>query len=96
MMEIPFSEPSWAARNAYRDRAFLVLHMGASLPDVCVEPDVRMREVGVMSLSGDSGQDQCSAHDTTFRRSFMYVRSMGRRPWGWVKPSRSRCPGFPA
>ncbi len=36
MMEIPFSEQSGAVRNAYRDRAFLVLQMGASLPDVCV------------------------------------------------------------
>jgi hypothetical protein len=36
MTEIPFSEQSAAVRNAYRDRAFLVLQMGASLPDVCV------------------------------------------------------------
>jgi hypothetical protein len=36
MMEIPFSEQSGAVRNAYRDRAFLVLQMGASLPDLCV------------------------------------------------------------
>jgi len=35
MMEIPFSEQSGAVRNAYCDRAFLVLQMGASLPDVC-------------------------------------------------------------
>jgi hypothetical protein len=36
MMEIPFSEQSAVVRNAYRDHAFLVLQMGASLPDVCV------------------------------------------------------------
>jgi len=36
MTEIPFSAQSGAVRNAYRDRAFLVLQMGASLPDVCV------------------------------------------------------------
>jgi len=36
MMEIPFSEQSGAVRNAYSDRAFLVLQMGASLPDLCV------------------------------------------------------------
>jgi hypothetical protein len=36
MMEIPFSAQSGTVRNAYRDRAFLVLQMGASLPDVCV------------------------------------------------------------
>jgi hypothetical protein len=35
MIEIPFSEQSGAMRNAYRDRTFLVLQMGASLPDVC-------------------------------------------------------------
>ena len=36
MMEIPFSGQSGAVRNAYRDRTFLVLQMGASLPDMCV------------------------------------------------------------
>ena len=36
MMEIPFGEQSGAVRNAYRDRAFLVLQMGTSLSDVCV------------------------------------------------------------
>ena len=36
MMEIAFSEQCREVRNAYRDRAFLVLQMGAPLPDVCV------------------------------------------------------------
>jgi hypothetical protein len=36
MMEIQFSEQSGAVRNAYSGGAFLVLQMGASLPDVCV------------------------------------------------------------
>jgi hypothetical protein len=35
MTEIPFSEQSGTVKNAYRDRVFLVLQMGASLPDVC-------------------------------------------------------------
>src|SRR5207244_11412727 len=44
MMVIPFSEQSAAVRNAYRDRAFLVLQMGASPPDVrvvCGNPAAR-------------------------------------------------------
>ena len=36
MTEITYTVKSAEVRNAYRDSAFLVLQMGASLPDVCV------------------------------------------------------------